>query len=62
MATCPRHKNPRTPTTPQRVEPPMFAASAKGDETENFYARINNRTEELTGQDSFGYQKRRWPH
>ena len=40
----------------------VFAKTTKGERVEKFYARINNRTEELGGQDLLAYQRRRWPH
>jgi hypothetical protein len=41
---------------------PVFASTLKREKSERFYARINNRTEEVTGQDLHKYLKRRWPH
>jgi hypothetical protein len=39
----------------------VFARLPKSDKVEKFYARISNRTLELTGQELLTYQRRRWP-
>ncbi len=33
----------------------------KGEKKEVLYARVNNSTQELTGQSLLDYQKKRWP-
>jgi hypothetical protein len=40
----------------------VFAASGKGNEKRQvFLVRINNSTQELTGQEAHDYQRARWP-
>jgi hypothetical protein len=39
----------------------VFARPPKSNGVENFYVRINNRTEELKGQELLDYQRKRWP-
>jgi hypothetical protein len=40
---------------------PIFATTLKGEKSVQFLARINNTTQELSGQDMLDYQKKRWP-
>ncbi|MCP4306363.1 MAG: DUF262 domain-containing protein [bacterium] len=39
----------------------VFAVPTKGEKTEKFMARVNNSTQEISGQDLLDYQKKRWP-
>ncbi|MGH4015478.1 MAG: GmrSD restriction endonuclease domain-containing protein [Pseudonocardiaceae bacterium] len=41
---------------------PVFATPAKGEKKQVFLVRINNSTQELTGQEALDYQKKRWPN
>ena len=41
---------------------PVFARQPKSDKGDVFYARINNSTQELAGQQLLSFQKNRWPH
>lgn len=40
---------------------PVFAKALKGEDREYFFVRINNSTQELSGQAGHTYRKRRWP-
>lgn len=40
---------------------PIFATPTKGDKKQVFLVRINNSTQELSGQEALDYQKKRWP-
>jgi hypothetical protein len=40
---------------------PVFATALKGEKVQKFMARINNSTQELSGEEALKYQKRRWP-
>lgn len=39
---------------------PVFANSLKGEKRAHFFVRINNSTQELSGQEARDYQLRRW--
>lgn len=40
---------------------PVFAATIKGEKRQVFFVRVNNSTQELSGQEAHEYQRRRWP-
>lgn len=40
---------------------PVFATTIKGDKRQVFFVRVNNSTQELSGQEAHDYQRRRWP-
>lgn len=40
---------------------PVFATTIKGDKRQAFFVRVNNSTQELSGQEAHDYQRHRWP-
>ncbi|MCA4726562.1 GmrSD restriction endonuclease domain-containing protein [Mycolicibacterium fortuitum] len=40
---------------------PVFASTIKGEKRQAFFVRVNNSTQELSGQEAHDYQRRRWP-